>query len=195
MMNTYIQNKGVAKTVIHDNNHNSISKVNWDADYDGNVANISVDLLNNGKSQHFDVNLDNDDLAKLLTVPSVNQPLHKRLADDFRRPLEFKFNNDNNDHYNTFGRNDFGSGQHFLIVPQYSRRRRTHKKYRKTPRYSKKRLTHISSPVDKLIVPLTINKKTSQRHRAHKVYKIKKHSSKRKSSKQNESSILSNSFF
>jgi hypothetical protein len=194
-MNTYIQNKGVTKTVIHDNNNNSISKVNWDADYDGNVANISVDLLNNGKKQHFDMKLNNDDLAKLLTVPSVNQPLHKRLADDFRRPLEFKFN-DNDDLYNnTFERNDFGSGQHFLIVPQYSRRRRLYKKYRKTPRYSKKQLTHISSPVDNLIVPLTINKKTSQTHKAHKVYKVKKHSSTRKLSKKKVSSILSNSFF
>lgn len=188
LTDTYIQNKGVAKTFIRDNNHNSVSKVNWDADYDGNVANISVDLLNDGKKQHFDVNLDNEDLAKLLMVPSVNQPLHKRLENDFKKPLEFDFSDFNNKDFVSGNMNGFGSGQNFLILPQYGRRRhysrnrKTH--YRKTPKKSSRRLTHISSPIGDLLVPLTINKKTSQKHRPHKVYKIR--SSKRKSSKKSK---------
>ena len=188
LTDTYIQNKGIAKTLIHDNNHNSMSKINWDAAYDGNVANISVDLLSNGKKQHFDVNLDNDDLAKLLTVPSVNQPLHRRLENDFKRPLEFDFsdfNNRNEFNNNNNNNNGFDSGQNFLILPHYRTRRirrrysRNRKPpYKKTQRKTSKRLTHISSPVGDLLVPLTINKKSSQKHKAHKVYKIKSKSSK-----------------
>jgi hypothetical protein len=49
MLDTYIKNRGSTKTIIHDNNQNNINQINWDADYDGQNANISLDLTNNGK--------------------------------------------------------------------------------------------------------------------------------------------------
>ena len=85
MLNTYIKNRGSTKTIIHNNNHNAVNQLKWDADYDGNEANISVDLINNGKVGHYDVKLDNDDLAKILNVNSVKTPIHKRLKDDFKK--------------------------------------------------------------------------------------------------------------
>ena len=90
MLDTYIKNRGTTKTIIHSNNHNTINETNWDADYDGNVANISLDLSKNGRNKHMDFKLTNDDLANLLTVPSVNQPIHKRLKKDFVKPESFK---------------------------------------------------------------------------------------------------------
>ena len=93
MFDTYIKNKGATKTLVYDNNHNSVNEINWDADYDGKVANISVDLQNNGIKKHYDVTLDNQDLANILNVPSINLPLEKRLKRDFKQQ---SFNNDPN---------------------------------------------------------------------------------------------------
>ena len=90
MLDTYIKNRGMTKTIIHSNNHNTINETNWDADYDGKVANVSLDLSKNGRNKHMDFKLTNDDLANLLTVPSVNQPIHKRLKIDFVKPESFK---------------------------------------------------------------------------------------------------------
>jgi hypothetical protein len=85
MLDTYIKNRGSTKTIIHDNNQNNINQINWDADYDGQNANISLDLTNNGKSDHYDIKLNNNDLAKMLNFDSVNLPLDKRLKGDFGR--------------------------------------------------------------------------------------------------------------
>ena len=43
MLNTFIKNRGTTKTIIHNNNDNNVNEINWDADYDGDVANISMD--------------------------------------------------------------------------------------------------------------------------------------------------------
>ena len=83
MLNTYIKNRGMTKTIILDNNHNHVNQINWDADYDGDKANISIDADSNGKSKHFEIKLDNNDLANLLNIQSVNIPIHKRLKKDF----------------------------------------------------------------------------------------------------------------
>jgi hypothetical protein len=85
MLNTYIRNKGVSKTFIHKNNRNYISKTDWDADYDGDVANINVDENENGLHHHYRFSLTNEDLANMLNVESVNMPIDKRLEMDFNQ--------------------------------------------------------------------------------------------------------------
>ena len=85
MLDTYIKNRGSTKTIIHDNNQNNINQINWDADYDGQNANISLDLTNNGKSGHYDIKLNNNDLAKMLNIDSINLPIDKRLKKDFKK--------------------------------------------------------------------------------------------------------------
>jgi hypothetical protein len=85
MLDTYIKNRGSTKTIIHDNNKNKINEINWDADYDGKTANISLDLTNNGKSGHYDIKLNNNDLAKMLNIDSINLPIDKRLKRDFKK--------------------------------------------------------------------------------------------------------------
>jgi hypothetical protein len=76
MLQTFIKNKGITKTIIHNNNNNrnEINEIKWDADYNGDKANISIDMNeNNGKIvKHYDIELDNDNLAELLSIPSVN---------------------------------------------------------------------------------------------------------------------------
>ena len=87
MLNTYIKNRGHTETLIHNNNQNKFNEIDWDADYDGNVANISLTSEVNGNPKHYDIQLDNEDLANILNVPSVNMPIHKRLEMDFNRAL------------------------------------------------------------------------------------------------------------
>jgi hypothetical protein len=85
MLNTYIKNRGHTKTIIHSNNQNKINEIDWDADYDGDNAKIKLFTNTDGKKKQFKIELDSDDLANLLNIPSVNMPLHKRLKIDFHR--------------------------------------------------------------------------------------------------------------
>ena len=86
MLNTYIKNQGTTQTIIRDNNHNHFNQINWDANYDGNIANISFNSNTDGKHNKFNVSLDNEDLANILNILSVNTPIDKRLKMDFDEP-------------------------------------------------------------------------------------------------------------
>ena len=87
MLNTYIKNRGHSETLFHNNNKNKFNEIDWEADYDGKTANISVTSDIKGRKRHYDIKLDNDDLANILNVPSIDMPIHKRLEMDFNRPL------------------------------------------------------------------------------------------------------------
>ena len=90
MLNTFIKNRGITKTIIHNNNKNNINEIAWDADYDGEEANISLNFINNGKRDNYHLSLDNNDLANLLNVHTVDLPLEQRLKRDFKRGAEPK---------------------------------------------------------------------------------------------------------
>ena len=83
MLNTYIKNRGITQTLINNNNQKQFNQINWDADYDGQNANISFTSDTDGNKNHFDIKLDNEDLANILNVPSVSMPIDKRLQMDF----------------------------------------------------------------------------------------------------------------
>jgi len=86
MLDTYIKNKGTTKTITHHNKTNHVNEINWDADYDGEVANISVGLTDDGDKETFNFKLTNDDLNSLLNMQSVGEPIHERLKSDFKKP-------------------------------------------------------------------------------------------------------------
>jgi len=190
MLDTYVRNRGATKTIIHNNMYNDVSEINWDADYDGDFANISLDLNQNGKTKHYDVKLDNEDLANILNVPSVNLPIHRRLSDDFKyinyprerererrsrpRPMLVEFENI----------------QQPLLPYQIQSRPHSIK----NPQF----YTHISSPLqnEEILVPLSLDNKTLNRytmtpnkhhkkirtHRTHRFYKRPLSSNRTKSS-------------
>ena len=88
-MTTYIKNKGVTQTVFSNNNHKTRNEIKWNAAYDGDHANIKVDLNNNGKKNKYRMQLNNQDLANLLSIPAVNKPLESRLHQDFLSDFDF----------------------------------------------------------------------------------------------------------
>ena len=173
MLNNYIKNRGATKTIIHNNNHNIVNEINWDADYDGEIANISIDTNDNGNHKEFNFTLDNDDLANILNIQSVDVPIDKRLKMDFE------------DSY-------YKPEKSFIEIPALPI------EYDIPVISDNKRSHHISSPAtsEELIIPVTIDRKTidnftftpkrrhkrAKTHITHKVYKKPKTSRKSKSS-------------
>jgi hypothetical protein len=197
MLNTYIKNQGITKTIIHSNNHNHVNQTNWNADYDGEIANISVNTNNDGRRKHFDIILDNEDLANILNVQSIDMPIDKRLKMDFQEPY-------------------YEPENYYIELPTPELEPKKPKLLEYIPTVQEVHKPHISSPVtgEELIIPLTIDRKTAdkytftpkRRHRrlkthvTHRVYKkpktttksINKHKTKksRSSSKKTMSSIV-----
>jgi hypothetical protein len=83
MSDLYIRSKGATKTLIRSNDRENIKQFDWDADYNGDRANISLDMSEKGDHDHYQIQLSKEDLDKLFTVPPVNQPIHQRLQNDF----------------------------------------------------------------------------------------------------------------
>jgi Fe2+ transport system protein B len=190
MLDTFIKNRGETTTFIHNNKRNDISRINWDAEYDGDIANVSLDLNTNGRNEHFDIQLDNDDLADILNIPTVNTPIHKRLKCDFKHKRM--------------------TSKHMLSKHMLSKHMTSNHMPPKHMPYmieiddinrfpspelienNKSFYTHISSPVqnEELLIPLSIKKssrgtKRYKKHRRHNTYKVYRHimSSKPKSSR------------
>lgn len=83
MENTYAKSTGTAKLYLQKNGDRRSSNINWNVDYDGEVADIDLDVTLDGEKDRFNIVLDNDDLTEILHTQSVKKPLEKRLYDDF----------------------------------------------------------------------------------------------------------------
>jgi hypothetical protein len=184
MLNTYIKNRGLTQTIIHKNNQNQFNEINWDAIYDGNNANISVNSNKNGRQNNFNISLDNQDLANILNVPSVNMPLHKRLQMDFENPV---FKHDPNIYQ-------------IQLPPNMNQQMfEESNPIQSSFEPSLLQTNHLSSPLsnEEFIIPLTIdaksqdnftftpkkNHKHKKTHKTYKVYKKVKSSSPKSKSK------------
>jgi hypothetical protein len=176
MLNTFIKNRGSTKTIIHNNhknrNNNAVSEINWDADYDGEVANVSVDLNSNGKTGHYDVKLNNKDLAKILNISSVNKPIDKRLKNDFK-------NTHFNPNMNVIYLDDFIDDSPSLngLAARYNPTVSLGDDDSEDPIsivQQNPQNTHISSPLtdEELLVPLTV--KTPSKHGRRQHYKTQR---------------------
>ena len=85
MKNKYIKSYGVSNNFIKrsDNDDLYINKLKWVGKYDGKKSDIDLDINNNGEKQHYDIQLDNDEIKNLLNVHSINKPLEDRLLEDY----------------------------------------------------------------------------------------------------------------
>jgi hypothetical protein len=200
MLNTYIKNRGLTQTILHTNNRNQFNETNWDADYDGNMANISVTSNTDGNKKSYSVSLDNEDLANILNVPSINMPIDKRLQIDF---AESSLKNDPRilqiempyiTPSQLFHRQpEFVNEADILMMDNMQKSKVLESAIAKN---------YLSSPLpnEELIVPITIDEKTldkytltpHRRHRhkkTHKTYKVykKQKSPKSKSHKTHKS--------
>jgi hypothetical protein len=80
----YIKNMGSTQTFIKvPYEKERYNDIHWDANYDGEQANIRLNIDDNGNNAEIRAKLDNNDLAQLLNVPSIRGDLDARLTNDF----------------------------------------------------------------------------------------------------------------
>lgn len=166
MLNTFIKTKGVTKTIIHNNNKNYINELNWDADYDGEKANISLDIDENGTKGYLNMKMNNDELAELLNIPSESTMLDKRLYNDFFR------NSPNNEYkiieIEELPKSTINNKFHLLKDSFEKHKKKVH--FVNDNAMDEDIYTHISSPEpeEELLFPLVINETKTRKHRGHK---------------------------
>jgi hypothetical protein len=200
MLDTFIKNKGITKTIIHNNNKNYYNEINWDADYDGEKANLSLDIDDNGTKGHMEMTMNNDELAEILNIPSENKRLEKRLYDDF---LSKHSKNDHLDKMIEIKQLPTESIPKSILY-RYPKAKDSYEKNKKRVHFKTHQMqspleiemgdkdsnifTHISSPTsqEEIIFPLVVSetKTHKRRHRnkpkthvTHKIYRKNKNSS------------------
>jgi hypothetical protein len=191
MLNTYIKNIGSTQTMIGNRCQNHIEEVNWNADYDGNEANILIRTNNDGNKYKYHFTLDNHDLANILNIDSVNIPIHKRLKADFKKPV---FRHDPNIYRIELPRSDMYKRDSSSISEHSNLSDLLN---------SSSHNSFLSSPSsnEEFVVPITINPNQKQNfykkytftprkrnltlktHKTHRVFKHPKFSRRRKSSR------------
>lgn len=85
---SYVQNYGFTKTLIKDDNDNTIhNELKWLGDYDGKIANIDVDINTNGNKEFVSMQLNNNDLRQIFGIQPVETSLDRRLFNDYYNPV------------------------------------------------------------------------------------------------------------
>jgi hypothetical protein len=79
----YLKSTGTATTFVVQNGERHMNQTDWNVDYDGNTADVQLNMNTDGEQDKLNIVLDNKDLAKILNVPTVKKPLEERLYDDF----------------------------------------------------------------------------------------------------------------
>ena len=82
-MSVYIENSGITKTTVETNNKKMENVIKWSGDYDGQIANVDMQIKEDGVTENLSMKLDNKDIMHLLGIQPVNMSLDKRLTDDF----------------------------------------------------------------------------------------------------------------
>jgi hypothetical protein len=82
-MSNYIQNYGFTKTLINDNNNYHSNEIKWKGDYDGKIANIGININDNGNNEFVSMKLNNSELRQMFGIQPVEVPLEERLLNDF----------------------------------------------------------------------------------------------------------------
>lgn len=85
-MSSFIKNYGFSKTIIHDNNNtnnNLHNEIEWIGQYDGRLADIYLDMNNNGNRNLITMQLNNNDIRQIFGIQPIEVPLETRLRNNF----------------------------------------------------------------------------------------------------------------
>jgi hypothetical protein len=77
---TRFQSQGFMKTMMSNGSERDIE---WNNQYDGKKADLNVMTNLNGKKEKYHIQMNNQEIERLLSQPSVEQRLDKRLIKDF----------------------------------------------------------------------------------------------------------------
>lgn len=86
----YAQSYGMIKTKLYKKKGSKTQKkqykMAWNGDYDGDKANIIIDIDNNGNKQKENITLNNEELMSMFNYPVHPMSLETRLTNDFKAP-------------------------------------------------------------------------------------------------------------
>ena len=86
----YAQSYGMIKTKLYKKKGSKTQKkqykMAWNGDYDGDKANIIIDIDNNGNKQKENITLNNEELMSMFNYPVHPMSLETRLTNDFMSP-------------------------------------------------------------------------------------------------------------
>ena len=80
---TQFQSQGFMKTMIMNGSLSNQRDMEWNSQYDGKKADLNLMMNNNGKKEKYHIQMNNQEIERLLSQPSINYPLDKRLINDF----------------------------------------------------------------------------------------------------------------
>jgi len=80
---TRFQSQGFMKTMMMNGSIKNERDVEWNSQYDGKKADLNVMTNLNGKKEKYHIQMNNQEMEQLLSQPSVEQRLDKRLIKDF----------------------------------------------------------------------------------------------------------------
>uniref|UniRef100_A0A6C0E0Q6 Uncharacterized protein n=1 Tax=viral metagenome TaxID=1070528 RepID=A0A6C0E0Q6_9ZZZZ len=83
MTSTYVKNYGMIENYVKNNDKITTTGAKWIGDYDGSVANVDIDISNNGSVEHTHLRLNNDDLLDILNMDTIDRSIDQRLSSDF----------------------------------------------------------------------------------------------------------------
>ena len=83
MKNINVVNVGYSETFVKDNNRQYFNEMEWEGNYDGERAKLNINMNDNGKKEHVQLDLNNKEIMNMLKYPSVNKPIDERLSEDY----------------------------------------------------------------------------------------------------------------
>lgn len=82
-MQPYVKNIGYTKTIVNNNGKKHVNKMNWKVGYNGSKAVGEMNIGQDGWTKHYDINLNNKDISRLLNVPVENKLIEDRLLENY----------------------------------------------------------------------------------------------------------------
>jgi hypothetical protein len=80
---TRFQSQGFMKTMMSNGSVKNERDIEWNNQYDGKKADLHLMTNLNGKKEKYHIQMNNQEIERLLSQPSVEQRLDKRLIKDF----------------------------------------------------------------------------------------------------------------
>lgn len=81
--NFFMKNNGFSKTIVVNNEKTNVQNIDWNTHFDGDIANINLNVQDNDKIKHYDIQLTNDEIKHIFNQPSHHDSIHNRLLNDF----------------------------------------------------------------------------------------------------------------
>jgi hypothetical protein len=169
MDNVYIKSTGFTQTQVNDD----VNATNWNANYDGNTAKLSMNINNNGFNEHIKMLMTNEELMKLVNVPTIQGDIDERLQNTFLKnhiPCKYKNNNkllsqtrylNDDEEENDEEENDEEEDHNEFIDDEYEEEDRLNDRLREEDFYEKQK--QITYPITKLSsLPLKTKSRTKQ---------------------------------